>query len=146
MKRLTVDGQLYGVPCLNVEGKYNLFMRSDWLDTLKLSVPETLDELKEVLRAFTQDDPDRNGKNDTYGYGGVGVWGANGEFMPFFGAFGVMPGYYSLSGNRVVTHSISEEYKQSLMYIRDIVAKGYVHPEVFIMDGNQAEQMFVNGV
>ena len=29
--------------------------------------PETEAELTEVLRAFTEDDPDQNGLNDTYG-------------------------------------------------------------------------------
>ncbi|MBJ8193936.1 sugar ABC transporter substrate-binding protein, partial [Bacillus cereus] len=33
-----------------------------------LKVPTTLDELYEVARAFTEDDPDGNGKNDTTGF------------------------------------------------------------------------------
>ena len=55
-----VDGKIYGVPTANVEGKYNLYFREDWLENLGLKVPETRDEFTEVLRAFTEDDPDQN--------------------------------------------------------------------------------------
>lgn len=49
-----------------------LMIRQDWLDNLNLKVPTTLDELEDVLYAFTFDDPDGNGVDDTYGLGGDG--------------------------------------------------------------------------
>ena len=47
---------------------YALFIRTHWLDKLGLSVPKTWDEIKKVAHAFTFDDPDGNGKNNTYGF------------------------------------------------------------------------------
>ena len=71
-----------------------ILIRKDWLDKLGLEIPVTLDDYMNVMKAFTYNDPDGNGKNDTYGYGayleikknseGLGV-----KFDPIFGAFGV---------------------------------------------------------
>jgi ABC-type glycerol-3-phosphate transport system substrate-binding protein len=49
---------------LNVWG---IFYRGDWLQKLGLKVPETIDEYGEALKAFTDKDPDGNGKKDTWG-------------------------------------------------------------------------------
>ena len=45
----------------------NLGIRKDWLAKLGKEIPTNLDELYDVLNAFTYDDPDGNGQNDTYG-------------------------------------------------------------------------------
>jgi putative aldouronate transport system substrate-binding protein len=44
-----------------------LFIREDWLKKLGLKAPETVEELFKVAQAFTDNDPDGNGKKDTYG-------------------------------------------------------------------------------
>ena len=46
-----------------------ILIRKDWLDKLGLEIPVTLDDYMNVMKAFTYNDPDGNGKNDTYGYG-----------------------------------------------------------------------------
>ena len=71
-----------------------LLIRKDWLDNLGLEVPTTLDELFDVMYAFTYNDPDGNGKNDTWGYGAF-IEETTYEsypgrrFEPLMGAFGV---------------------------------------------------------
>ena len=60
------DGKYYGVP--TSAHTYALFIRQDWLNKLNLKAPSNWDELKKVAQAFTHDDPDGNGKNDTYGF------------------------------------------------------------------------------
>ena len=44
-----------------------IIIREDWLNNLKLKKPTNLNELYEVLKAFTYGDPDRDGKDDTIG-------------------------------------------------------------------------------
>jgi len=44
-----------------------LLVRSDWLDKLHLQAPKTWDDVVSVAKAFTTQDPDGNGKADTYG-------------------------------------------------------------------------------
>ncbi|WP_167859281.1 type 2 periplasmic-binding domain-containing protein [Paenibacillus cymbidii] len=48
------------------------YIRKDWLDKLNLKMPTNYDELVSVMKAFTFNDPDGNGKNDTYGFTAVG--------------------------------------------------------------------------
>ena len=60
------DGHIYGVPTYNGGGCVT-YIRKDWLDNLGLSVPTTWDEYYNVLKAFTYDDPDGNGVDDTMG-------------------------------------------------------------------------------
>ncbi len=60
----------YGIPTRNTLGKpmaTALYLRKDWLDKLNLSMPKTTDDLTKVLKAFTENDPDGNGKKDTSG-------------------------------------------------------------------------------
>lgn len=65
---MRVDGKIVGIPRY-YPSTYNshIILRQDWLDNLGLKMPTTLDELKQVAIAFTKNDPDKNGKNDTYG-------------------------------------------------------------------------------
>ncbi|MDG0810388.1 type 2 periplasmic-binding domain-containing protein [Cohnella rhizosphaerae] len=44
------------------------YIREDWLKNLGLEVPDTYEEYLQVLRAFRNNDPDGNGKKDTYGF------------------------------------------------------------------------------
>lgn len=62
-----VHGKIYGIPRLRILPRNGLIIRQDWLDALNLEMPETFDELYEVAKAFTENDPDGNGQNDTVG-------------------------------------------------------------------------------
>ncbi|MFH5183622.1 extracellular solute-binding protein [Paenibacillus sp. TAB 01] len=62
------DGKLYQFGRINETiPTRGLFIRADWLKKLHLSVPTTTEELYMVAKAFTEQDPDGNGRNDTYG-------------------------------------------------------------------------------
>lgn len=45
-----------------------IYVRQDWLDNLGLSIPTSWEELENVIRAFSENDPDGNGQNDTWGW------------------------------------------------------------------------------
>ena len=63
------DGNIYYIPYLP-DGKYGraYFIRQDWLDTLGLEQPQSVDELYKVLTAFRNDDPNGNGEKDEVPY------------------------------------------------------------------------------
>ncbi len=62
------DGKLYQLGRINETiPQRGMFIRKDWLDKLNLPVPKTTEELYEAARAFTLQDPDGNGIDDTYG-------------------------------------------------------------------------------
>ncbi len=47
-----------------------MWIRQDWLDKFGLEIPQTMDELLTVIDKFTNEDPDGDGENNTYGIGG----------------------------------------------------------------------------
>lgn len=61
------EGTIYGFPARDGGGCVT-YIRKDWLDRLGLETPETWEEFYEVLQAFTYEDPDGNGIDDTRGY------------------------------------------------------------------------------
>ncbi len=136
--RLRVDGRLYGVANMNVAGKYDIVYRSDWLEKLKMTAPATIDEFTELMRAFTENDPDGNGKNDTYGFG-------NYNLNMFYGAFGGAPGFYHKNGNTIEIGSVSEGYKQALQYYKMLYDKKYVDPEAITQKSEQFWQKVSQG-
>ena len=46
------------------------YYRADWAKKLKIPTPTTIDEYYNMLKAFTEQDPDGNGQKDTYGLTG----------------------------------------------------------------------------
>lgn len=70
LKAVTVDGKMFGVgdpiDVIEPDPAY-IWIRKDWLDKLKLSLPKTVAELEAVAKAFVEQDPDGNNKKDTYG-------------------------------------------------------------------------------
>ncbi|GHV51722.1 hypothetical protein AGMMS49579_07650 [Spirochaetia bacterium] len=57
------------VPARRVfRGRYNTFMRKDWLDKLGLPLPSTTQEYYEALKAFKEKDPGNVGKNNVIPY------------------------------------------------------------------------------
>ena len=89
---VTKDGKTYGIacaPCLT-EGQV-MVIRQDWLDNLGLSAPTNMDEFEEVIRAFTEDDRDGNGQDDTYGftYAGDSIYNTGwvADPVPLFSAY-----------------------------------------------------------
>jgi multiple sugar transport system substrate-binding protein len=61
------NGKIYGVPT-SVQ-THVLFIRKDWRTKLGLPVPQTWEDVAQLAKAFTEKDPDGNGRADTYGLG-----------------------------------------------------------------------------
>jgi ABC-type glycerol-3-phosphate transport system substrate-binding protein len=132
-------GKQYGIP-----GSYSLKyfaqnIRVDWLEKLKLAVPKTMDEFRTVARAFTFNDPDGNGKADTYGT----AFRANINFIDsFFHAYGVAPGHHQIGMWRVrngkhTNDWVQPEMKEALMNLASWYKEGLIHPESLTFDWNQ---------
>lgn len=64
---ISVNGKVYGIPLFRDMGRAIVSYRQDWLDAAGLKAPVTLDDWYEIIRYSTEEDPDKNGKRDTYG-------------------------------------------------------------------------------
>ncbi|WP_135553463.1 type 2 periplasmic-binding domain-containing protein [Paenibacillus cymbidii] len=129
-------GDLIQVPVGSAAGLSNsgIFTRKDWLDKIgvtKLGDTMTLDELHDILKKFTFDDPDGNGKNDTYGL--EDVFGeANFYYYGFnniFAAYGVNPNQWGKAAdNKIVFGAVSDRYKQALKLLNSWWKEGIIDP------------------
>lgn len=144
-----LDGKCVFVPSASTMSlsKRTLVFRQDWMNNLGLEEPKTLEELHDMLYAFTFNDPDGNGIDDTYGLGSItdyfGVW-------PILGAFGVSSGFKSgvfLQGeDGSVTYSaVSDGYKQALEVIKEWYDEGIIHPESLTDDRAAVRTKWQNG-
>ena len=129
-----VNGKLYAL-CKAPNIPYNTYIiRKDWLDTLGLKMPETMQEFKDVAIKFTENDPDRNGVKDTIGLSG-GTWAA---FQFIFGGYAIgYPGQYYVKNNALVSALFEPDMPIVLGEIKSLIDSGCVDPELFtVTDGN----------
>lgn len=123
-----VDGVLYAL-ARRPYARYSTFLiRQDWLDAVGMAMPATIDEFRDVAVAFTSQDPDGNGRNDT-----LGLTGFEGiaSFKPIFGAFGTtFDGNWMIRDGGVVYSTVDPRYREAIAWIRDFIGTGAVDPEL----------------
>lgn len=134
-KLVSVDGKPYGFQQSadsQLYKRYGLSIRQDWLDKLGLKAPTTLDEFMTVAKAFTEKDPDGNGKNDTYGFGATIISDGNnlGTYLDFiYGAYGEA-GTWNLSDiNNVHLNVKDPNYQKATAYLRKLVEGKVIDPD-----------------
>ena len=141
-----VDGKIYCIPYENISAKYVTGFRKDWLVKVGVELKDeyTLSELKAILTAFAQQDPDGNGKDDTYGLNGYGgTW--NQSLMAIFGAFGGQPGQYYLNGDQqFYAFNVSDDFRAALTYVRSLWVERLIDPEFFVAANDQKLTKMVN--
>jgi putative aldouronate transport system substrate-binding protein len=132
---VSLDGTMYGLqePAI-VSRRLALFIRQDWLDNLGLTAPTTLDEFMEVARAFTEDDPDGNGQDDTYGFGAyegnrLGLGGNSDRFAIFFGAFGVVGRWDVSSAESIGLQVRKPAMQQAIDALRQVAEANVMDPD-----------------
>ena len=104
-------------------------VRQDWLEKLGLKAPKTTDEYLAVMKAFTTQDPDGNGRNDTYGWSGfLNDDGSFANFDPMFGAFDALGSWRVVDG-QVTPVATSDNRRQALTFFKQMVDEGVVDPD-----------------
>jgi len=119
---LTVDGKLIGIPRTRVVGRYGLCYRQDWAEKLNVELPEnaTPDDVYNMLYAFTYNDPDGNGQNDTIG---MEMTSYTGPFDIIQTWFGCGNGWADVDG-KLVPVWMQDEYMEAVDYIKKLYDDG----------------------
>ncbi|THF73003.1 extracellular solute-binding protein [Cohnella fermenti] len=123
-----------------------LLIRKDWLDKLQLSMPTTTEEYLQVAKAFAEQDPDGNGKKDTFGT----------TFTDVDYFFGLGQSTNIAEKNISVTSyflTADDQYLRSwdqpqaaIQFKKDLYDAGTVDPDIFAdKDGSKAQQDWING-
>ncbi len=132
------EGKNYGMPNLNYSHVENTVSgyRGDWLEKLGMEAPSTLDELHDVLYAFVHNDPDGNGKDDTYGYVPPSSY-YHFYFTEFFGAYGLLPFDWQEVDGDIVYGGLRPENEDALQLLADWYKEGIIYPAFVELDQNQ---------
>jgi len=122
-----------------------IYIRKDWLDKLGMEIPDTMEELVAVIKAFKDNDPDGNGKNDTIGLLAYDT-SIPGMFKGFFNAFHAYPDAWVKDGKGGITYgSILDENKAALAQLAELYAGGYIPQDWFSLTYDSAKERVVTG-
>lgn len=138
----SINGDIYGVYRSRDLGRNGVIIRKDWLEKLGLEEPKTIDDFYEMLKAFTEQDPNGSGQDDTYGlvvskyegpwdvmqtwFGVPNKWGEdeNGELYPFF---------------------MDDNYLEALQFFKKLYDEGLVNEDFAVMDPAQWSDPIIAG-
>jgi len=137
LQRYAVEKKFMRAPAIFPRSVYrSYYIRTDWLKNLGLEMPTNYDEMMEVMRAFTFDDPDGNNKNDTYGFGAVGNGRSLSFDFPQFIRNGLI-GALFVRDNQYVDVQTDAALQHVLQGVKDMAAEGIVDPDWFLMKGTE---------
>jgi hypothetical protein len=139
----TKNGKLTCVSAEPGDQLWSWNIRKDWLAKLGLKMPATPEELFNVAKAFTLNDPDGNGKKDTYGFTAA-CGGANINELANLGLMYGPVGFY-VSGGKVTNHIVDGNYKKTLDFIKSIVSAGYIDPDWYTVTWGDRTANLYNG-
>lgn len=135
LQNVSIDGKVYGVYRERDLSRFGLMIRQDWLDKLGLQPPKTMDELYNVLKAFTTDDPDKNGKPDTIGLA-VGMQGNNiagfKDILVYMGG----PNEWELIDGQLVPAHMTEAYMETMKFYKRLYDENIINKDfAIVQDG-----------
>jgi putative aldouronate transport system substrate-binding protein len=139
------DGNYYYIPYLP-DGKYGRawFIRQDWLDNLGLEQPQNVDELYEVLKAFRDNDPNQNDKQDEIPFFVrqweevirlVTLWDARSSGSDIYHDF------YVTDAGEVAHPYAQEAYRDALDKVAQWYDEGLIDSEVFTRGSSAREYL-----
>lgn len=143
LKASTVGGKLMALPVMPtpVDTVKLLWVRTDWLKKLNLPEPKTMQDVFAISDAFTNKDPDGNGKNDTFGLAITKDLYSNPGLTGFFNSYHAYPQIWvkDASGN-VVWGSIQPQMKTALTKLAEMYKNGQLDKEFGVKDGPKVDE------
>lgn len=140
-KAFTVNGQLVGIYRSRPIGRNGLGYRADWAEKLGLAEPKTVEDIYNMMYAFTYDDPDGNGKDDTYG---LCLCKYTGPLDIIQTWFGVGNQWVEKDGQLVPVHQ-TEEYMEALKWMKKMYDDGLVYRDWATRETNTWSDGVKNG-
>ena len=128
------DGEMVVIPSFKPDGSMpykTMIYRGDWLEKLGVAedqLPKTVDEFVALMGRFATEDPDGNGKDDTYGCSITAM-------KALFGAYGLGTGFSGSSSywverdGALVNGDVTPEAKEVIGILAQMYADKLIDPE-----------------
>lgn len=138
-----VDGKLYTLYIGRPLARQGIIYRKDWADKLGLAAPANVDELFEMAKAFTEQDPDGNGLKDT-----TGIVDRNeltyGAFKTVSSWFGT-PNNWGEKDGQLAPEFTFDEYFDTMDFFKKAREGGYMNQDFAATSKTDAVNMFTSG-
>ncbi|MGN7310934.1 extracellular solute-binding protein [Alkalicoccobacillus gibsonii] len=143
LSNMEFEGKLYSIYQGRPLSRQGIIYRKDWADELGLKAPTTTDEVYEMLRAFTEDDPDGNGRDDTFGLTDRNElqYGAFKSVASWFGT----PNQWGEKDGKVTPEFMFDEYKETLDFFRDLHENGYINQDFPVTSKTDQQDLLKTG-
>jgi putative aldouronate transport system substrate-binding protein len=129
---VTVNNNIYAVQkYLPQNYELSPMIRQDWLDQLGLDMPTSYDELKKVAVAFTKEDPDGNGKDDTYGFAMAQNINPSFEMGAYWDS---QAWYHKDDQGRLIPGFISDVRKSHVQFLADLYKEGAITKDFAVLN------------
>lgn len=138
-----VDGKLYALYQGRPLSRQGIIYRKDWADNLGLSTPQTTEEFFNMLKQFTENDPDGNGKDDTIGLADRGDL-AYGSFNTIASWFNT-PNEWGEKDGELLPAFMFPAYKETLQFMRQLHEKGYINQDFPVTSKPDQQDMIKSG-
>lgn len=149
------DGNIYGLPYI-AERTYNtslsgmttgmrLYVDQTWLNQCNLTMPTTLNDFTDMLRAFKQVSIEGKETIPMVSYSGMiekFVWASLG----FYGNHSNYGTSFSIKDDQVVLPCNTEEYRAFVEYMHMLYTEGLIPQDHFTMDVTTLRGMMADGV
>ncbi len=143
------EGKLWAIYDGSTGNIFARYWRQDWLDKFKLKVPQTLDELYNAAKLFTENDPDGNGIKDTVGLTGASVaWNLQDIFQACDAKIN------DIGGNSIAYDPITGAWDDSMLkpgmvkalnFLNKLYKNGYLDPEFATNKGSNMRDRLMSG-
>lgn len=158
MESASSEGKLMAIP--NGGGEYSdmsmLWIRNDWLKAVGMVPPKTMDDVIAIAKAFANNDPDKNGKKDTYGlsldYNLFNGWSGLDGFFNGYHAYPFNPAkggginlvFKNVDGKPAYADT-QPEVRVALEKLQELYKAGAINPEFSVLDGGKSAEVVTQG-
>ncbi|RFB18599.1 extracellular solute-binding protein [Bacillus sp. HNG] len=138
-----VDGKIYSLYQGRPLSRQGLIYRKDWADKLGLGTPETTEDIYEMAKAFTEQDPDGNGKNDTFGLTDRAdlAYGAFDTVASWFGT----PNQWGEKNGELQPRFMFDEFYDTMDFFKELRDNGYINQDFPVTSKEDQQAFFKNG-
>ncbi len=129
---LKINGKLYGFSPTRGNG-CTTYIKKAWLDRVGLDVPTNFDEYMEMLKAFSEGDPDGDGvAGNTYGVSAAGLINNEAPYVNYLPEFyqDAYPSFYQKDDGTWADGFMEDSMRQALSRMRQAFASGYMDPDI----------------
>ena len=131
------DGRVYGIPRANSYDQFGFIINKKWLDAVGMEVPKTVAQFVEVCRAFTFNDPDGNGLDDTFGVSlnaqqasmDSGIWHLHNDFFSM--AYSISSWHFGMpdADGSAKLRALKSTYPDYMKQLHEMYAEGIIDRE-----------------